>query len=365
VAATHPLYASAPPCASATTDTPPILHPGLTWARRAGGLDACKTLRRAPDGWTSTAAPLSRGDEVLRVAWHAPTPTLDALHAQLVAAQAHPDTHAVLAALRSDLGDVARGVRRDSTTFARSTSTRLLCLDVDGAPLDPALDVRGLVRAVLWAVGLDEGAGCVWQWSASAGLKDGLRGRLWGLWTRPVEAVTLREWLAFLRGDPTAGRPGAVPWADPAPYATSQPVYTAPPRIVGGADPYPVRLVYVDGPPVDPGPVEAWARRGALAARIEAQERQARAAALRERVGGASSASRAWLAQACARLASTPLGARHRALVEVVGGAAEAVSEGRLGHDEAQTALVEAVQAWGDPTRHEHTIRRELGRWAL
>ena len=363
-----PHYALAHPCASATTDTPPlIIHPGLTWARRADGLDACKTLRvDACGAWTSTPAPPARGPEILRVAWHAPTPTLDALHAQLVAAQAHPDTHAVLAALRPDLGAAARQVRRDAQTFARETSTRLLCLDVDGAPLDPRLDVRGLVRAVLWACGLDEGAGCVWQWSAGAGLKDGLRGRLWALWTRPVAAPTLRGWLAHLRGEPTSGRPGAVPWADPAPYSTSQPVYTAPPRILGGADPYPARVVLVDGPPLDPGPVEAWAARQALRARIDAQEREARAKAARERAaGGGGGASRAWLAQACARLCAVPLGARHRALVEVVGGAAEAVSEGRLGVVEVEAALCEAVQAWGSPARHERTIRRELGRWAL
>ena len=363
-----PLYASAPPCASATTYTLPlIVHPGLTWARRAGSQDARKTLRLVCGAWTSTPAPPARGPEILRVAWHAPTPTLDVLLAQLVAAQAHPDTHAVLALLNPNLGDVARGVRRDSATFARETSTRILCLDVDGAPLDPRLDVGGLVRAVLWAFGLDEGAGCVWQWSASAGFKGGLRGRLWGLLARPVAASTLREWLAHLRGAPTSGRPGAVPWADPAPYATSQPVYTAPPRIIGGADPYPMRLVRLDGPPLDPSPIEAWAAREALRARIEAQERQARAAAARERaaLGVASGASRAWLAQACARLCSTPLGARHKALVEVVGGAAEAVREGRLVLVEVEAALVEAVQAWGDPTAHTRTIRRELGRWAL
>ena len=70
-----PLYASAPPCASATTDPPLIIHPGLTWARRADGLDACKTLRLVGGAWDSTPAPPARGPEILRVAWHAPTPT--------------------------------------------------------------------------------------------------------------------------------------------------------------------------------------------------------------------------------------------------------------------------------------------------
>jgi hypothetical protein len=286
------------------------------------------------------------------------------LYSQLVASQAHPDTHAILAALRPELGDKAHKVRRCAETFT-ATETRLLCLDVDGAPLDPGLDVRGLVRAVLWAVGLGEGVGVVWQWSASAGLKDGLRGRLWALWSRPVSCEAVRRWLLHLRGEPTSGRPGRVPWADPAPYATSQPVYTAPPRIVGGADPYPVRLVLVDGPPVDPAPVEAWAAGEAMRARLEAQEREARAAALRERAGGGGGASRRWLVEAVARLTSTPLGGRHRALCEVCGGAAEAVREGRLELVEVEAALVEAVAGWASPARHEATIRRELRRWAL
>lgn len=309
---------------------------------------------------------------MLRVAWHASILTLDVLWDQLVKAQAHPDTHAILAALRPELGDKARQVRRCADTFARSTQTRILCLDVDGAPLDPSLDVEVVARAVLRAVGLDEGAGCVWQWSASAGLKDGLRGRLWALWARPVEAEVARKWLAYLRGEPTSGRPGRVPWADPAPYATSQPVYTAPPRILGGVDPYPVRLVFLDGPPVDPSPVEAWWRREMLAEALEARAREVRAARVRERLAqcvdggaGVEGASRAWLAQACGRLCSTPYGGRHRALVEVLGGAAEAVREGRLVLDEVEAALVEAVQGWSNPKQHERTIRRELRGWAL
>ena len=359
-----PLYASAPPCASATTYTlPPILHPGLTWARRADGLDACKTLRvDACGAWTSTPAPPARGPEMLRVAWMRPVADLGDLHAQLVAAQAHPDTHAVLAALRPDLGDVARQVRRDAQTFARSTSTRILCLDIDDAPLDPHLDVRGLASAVLWACGLDERAGCVWQWSASAGLKEGLRARLWCLLARPVAASALRGWLAHLRGEPTKGRPGAVPWADPSTYSASQPVYTAPPRIVGGADPYPVRLVLIDGAPLDPGPVEAWALRQAMRARIEAQEREARAAEARQRANGGCDATRRWLRDACAGLMATPPGGRHDALRAVLRGACEAVREARLGLVEAEAALVDAVQGWPTPARDAKWISSDLRR---
>lgn len=358
-----PHYALAHPYASATTDTPPlILHPGLTWARRADGL-AFKTLRLVGGSWDSAPAPPARGPEILRVAWMRPVADLGDLHAQLVAAQAHPDTHAVLAALRPDLGDVARQVPRDSATFARETSTGLLCLDIDSAPLDPRLDVRGLASAVLWRFGLDERAGCVWQWTASAGLKPGLRARLWCVLARPVAASTLRGWLAHLRGDPPKGRPGAVPWADPSTYSISQPVYTAPPRIIGGADPYPVRLVLIDGPPLDPGPVEAWAGRQAMRARIEAQEQAARAAAARERAaGGGGDATRRWLRDACAGLMATPPGARHDALRGVLRGACEAVREGRLGLVEAEAALVDAVQGWPTPERDAKWIRADLRR---
>jgi len=354
-----PQYALASPCASASP--PLILHPGLTWARRAESQDACKTLRLIDGAWTSTRAPTDRGPEILRVAWMRPVADLGDLHAQLVAAQAHPDTHAVLAALRPALGDVARRVRRDSKTFMRSTSTRILSLDIDSAPLDPRLDVRGLVRAVLGACGLDEGAGCVWQWSASAGLKDGLRGRLWALLARPVSTETLRGWLTHLQGDPKGGRPGAVPWADPSTYVVSQPVYTAPPRIVGGGDPYPERLVLVDGPPLDPAPVEAWALRQAMRARIEAQEREARAAEAK-RAGDGCDATRRWLRDACARLMATPPGGRHDALRAVLRGACEAVRDGRLELVEAEAALVDAVQGWPTPARDARWISSDLRR---
>ena len=73
-------------------------------------------------------------------------------------------------------------------------------------------------------------------------------------------------------------------------------------------------VMLVDGAPLDPGPVEAWALRQALRARIEAQEREARAAEARQRANGGCAATRRWVRDACAGLMATPPGGRHDAL---------------------------------------------------
>ena len=349
-----------------TVWTSPQVHPGLTWCRRAGGLDACKTWTLGADGsWLEGPAPKSSGPEMLAVAWHAATPTLGELHRQLEAASKHKDVHAVLAALRPELGDATRGVRRDGKTFAPETWTRVLCVDVDGAALDPGLDAEGLGREVLGRLGLDAGAGFVWQWTASAGFKPGVRGRLWALWSEAVAAAEVKQWLAILRGKPETGQGGRVPWVDPSTYHVPQRIYTAAPAILGGPDPCPVRLVLVDGPAVNVGPVRAWLVQRELRARLEAQARREHALRLQGRAGESGDATRRWLGQLCARLAVTPKGQRHNATVAAVGSAACAVGEGRLTYVEAVEALVEAVGGFDNPGHHEAQILDGLRRWAL
>ena len=305
----------------------------------------------------------------MALAWHAATPTLGELHRQLAAASKHKDVHAVLAALRPELGDATRGVRRDSKTFAPETWTRVLCVDVDGAGredgLDPGLGVERLGREVLGRLGLDAGAGFVWQWTASAGFKPGVRGRLWALWSDAVAAAGVRRWLAAWRGDPDLGGPLVMPWVDPSPYSTSQPIYTAPPAVLGGPDPCSVRLVLVDGPAVNVEPVRAWLVQRELRARLEAQARLERTLRLQGRVVESSDATRRWLGQLCGRLAATPKGQRHNATVAAAGSAACAVGEGRLTYVEAVEALVEAVGGFDNPGHHEAQILDGLRRWAL
>lgn len=301
----------------------------------------------------------------MAVAWHAATPTLGELHRQLEAASKHKDVHAVLTALRPELGDAARGVRRDGKTFAPETWTRVLCVDVDGAALDPGLDVEGLGREVLGRLGLDAGAGFVWQWTASAGFKPGVRGRLWALWSEAVAAAEVKQWLAILRGKPSTGQGGRLPWVDPSTYQVAQRIYTAAPAILGGPDPCPVRLVLVDGPAVNVEPVRAWLVQRELRAGLEAQARLERTLRLRGRAVESGDATRRWLGQLCGRLAATPKGQRHNATVAAVGSVACAVGEGRLTYVEAVEALVEAVGGFENPGHHEAQILDGLRRWAL
>jgi hypothetical protein len=81
------------------------------------------------------------------------------------------------------------------------------------------------------------GVGCVAQATSGAGVKPGIRARLWYLLDRPISDGEARRWLA--------GAP-----VDHSIFRAVQPIYTAAPVLRGVADPMQWRLCLVPGPRV-------------------------------------------------------------------------------------------------------------------
>ena len=344
------------------------VHPGLTWCRLAGVVEARKGWTWEAGKFVETPIPKS---SALAVVWHAPTPTLEALGRELSKALSYPDTHAVLGLLHSSLGERgARDVRRcqhpdpergEVVGTFQECKTWLLCLDLDGLPLDVGWPVERLGREVLARMGLDSSAGFVWQWTGSAGRKPGVRARLWALWSEPVALRDVRAWV-----DDVAAR---LQWPlDGRVCLPSQPIYTAPPWYIGGPDPYPTRLFVFDGPPVGVGAVVSVARARSYMAKLKAREARERVEQSRQRMEAAGldgRGARRWLVEKCAQLASTAKGGRHNATCAAVGGAAALISQGALDAMEVRARLTDAVQVFNDPRHHEAIIEAYLPRWSL
>lgn len=386
-----PLYASAPPYASATTDTPLILHPGLTFVRRAYEKSAGKTFTASPTG--KHLSPWGRYDksdlewlpkERLALAIHAPVRDVGHLAAILRRAATFPDGHVVLAALLPVFGGRAedaphaplyRRTPKNGGAFAPSTSTRILCLDVDGLQVPRALadKPRALADLALEQLGLASGAGVVWQWSSSARLSPDegdlvqARGRVWAVMSEALGCEGLRVWLHAHK----TGRLGAArSWADPAVYHCSQPVYTAAPRFWGLPDPFPSpqeRWVLLEGPLVDPRPVRAY-----IEARQEAQD-EARCRGLLASLEAATRAtsSRTWsegsepggrLADKIrARLsehAATPPGGRNPASLALAGWLVGLAEKGWLTVPQVEALFADAVRGFQDPAHHLKILAR-------
>ncbi len=100
-------------------------------------------------------------------------------------------------------------------------------------------------------------AGCVAQWSASAGgVKPGLRVHLWFLLDTPVCDDALKAWAKGVVGAWTSGTGGAP--VDAALYQSQQLHFCATPLFRGASDPLPMRTIVLDGPRLEVGAVESW-----------------------------------------------------------------------------------------------------------
>ncbi|MBT3359968.1 MAG: hypothetical protein HN403_10115 [Rhodospirillales bacterium] len=103
---------------------------------------------------------------------------------------------------------------------------------------DPAALIREIVEKAL----PDEfhGAGVVWQWSSSMGVKTGVtKVHLWFRLDKAIDSKTAKRWLS--------------PWAmyhDQSVLQTGQPHYTATPAFDGLEDPVRERVGIIDGPDV-------------------------------------------------------------------------------------------------------------------
>jgi len=132
---------------------------------------------------------------------------------------------------------VRRTYREESEPGFLSQDLDWLCLDIDGAQLPDEADMHMPWRWV-WRYLPDalQGAGCILQWSSSAGIKPGLRAHFWFLLDRKVCDKSLKAWVKSLGGFDTGL------------YQPVQPHYTARPIFDGVEDPLRWRLFMRQGP---------------------------------------------------------------------------------------------------------------------
>ena len=154
-----------------------------------------------------------------------------------------------------------------------------VCIDCDTIEA-PRIDMTPMQRAEYLLSMLPtpfQDAGCIVQWSSSAG-RDGwkkLKAHLWFVLDRPAVCLSWRE---YIKAHNASGKAQL----DAALYNPVQPHYIADPTFVGLEDPCPERLLMLDGPPVKvPAQVLSLAQYEAAAERArligEAKKAAARA----------------------------------------------------------------------------------------
>jgi hypothetical protein len=214
-----------------------------------------------------------------------------------------------------------------------------ICIDVDGidwsGELDDAAAEAARARLPAWL----SRAGCVYQWSASAGIKPGLRVHLWIWLDRAVYGRSLRKHLRST---------GVADGVDLSTLSDAQIHYTARPIVIGADDPIQTRLGRLPGlPAVVPPPVTTIAE-------WERQERLARfnreMAAKSVRYDSAKKQKRAKkrYAEATVRgviedIASAPEGDRHATIYRGAARVAGLAKSGLVDHD--ALSAVEATAA--------------------
>lgn len=274
---------------------------------------------------------------------------LRGLHRLLTKLSAHPQSFVVRGAPREGL-DLTQPQRRryraaecEAPEFVPADQ-RWVCVDVDTLVNEGASDERERAFELLCALPrCFRSAGCVVQWSSSAGM-DGwrlLKAHLWFVCDRPAYC---KSWKAWWAGEIEAGRSCKV---DLALYQPVQPHYTAAPIFDGVADPLKgQRLLLVPGPAVRvPDAVVGYARwceqeRQAEAARQEAARREAARLALVPMWGKArrdEAYAAGALKRACAAVMETGVGSRHDTLRDQAWATRRFVESGDL-----------SAQAWRD-----------------
>jgi hypothetical protein len=232
-----------------TSERPEEVAPGaLTWLTTFGPL-ATKVLEQGPDGWLRVAEGYNLAEHfrVTTALVHGLTELLSRLD-QLATG---PRRFVVRGELLPD-ADPQRCKRllhpkRDedgtiSPATFRPAARRWLALDFDSLePPEPLAGPRWLEQPCLTAAflasllpGEFRGVSCVLQATASAGVKPGIRARLWYWLDRPVSDAEAARWLANAPVDRSL-------------FRTVQPIYTASPVFRGCRDPLPRRLWLVPG----------------------------------------------------------------------------------------------------------------------
>lgn len=132
---------------------------------------------------------------------------------------------------------VRRTYREESEPGFLSQDLDWLCLDIDGAQLPDDADMHMPWKWVgRYLPDALKDAGCILQWSSSAGIKPGLRAHFWFLLDRHVCDKSLKAWVKSLGGFDTGL------------YQPVQPHYTAQPIFDGIDNPLRWRLFMRQGP---------------------------------------------------------------------------------------------------------------------
>lgn len=250
---------------------------------------------------------------------------IEGLHRLLGKLARHPQSFVIRGVPREGL-DLSMTHRRryrveegsDELVEFVPASQRWICVDVDTLVNPGATDERERAMELLCALPrCFASAGCVVQWSSSAGM-DGwalLKAHLWFALDRPAYC---KSWKAWWAGEIAAGRSAPI---DLALYNPVQPHYTGSPIFERMSDPLAgQRLLLVPGPPVRvPSAVvdlEGWQEqeRQREQDRISAARAEAARRALMPvwgRARGDERYAHGALRRACEAVASTPVGGRH------------------------------------------------------
>lgn len=260
--------------------------------------------------------------------------------------------------------DAARtmGVRRlvhpDTDTAEaptlREVARQWVAVDLDSVAMPPGTDARDLaacariVRRVLPAAFRD--AAAIVTATASHGIKPGARLRWWAWLSRPTTGAELKAWF---KGCPV----------DASVFGTAQPIYTAAPLFLDGADPLPCRLALLPGAPVArvphpallcPPPPRQPARTGLAA----------RGAAWRDAAGLFERRNAARFDALRHAVRNAHEGTRHSLLFWAACRAGEMAAEGGIGAERAAAELVHAAMEGGGKDRRsaEATARDGIAR---
>lgn len=245
----------------------------------------------------------------------------------------------------------------EATTY-EDADRRWVMLDVDGLEWPAGLEdgdgatVAGMLRLML--PDCFQGAGMVWQWSASAGVGG------WGkvkmhMWFWLDRAVCSASWRDWFKRDPS----GLV---DNAVFNPVQAHYTAAPVFEDGLeDPVAVRTGIVEGPVVTVPRALVGAAKFERRAARERTARVERSARLRAGQAANDTQGRAYargaLRRACESVEAAGEGSRHETLRDESLATARFVREGVLDEWEWRNALTSAGQValpkgrWGEIER--------------
>lgn len=241
---------------------------------------------------------------------------IEDLYAALAGLERHREWYVIRGDVREDAPPVIRRIYRPRpdvpVPHIVDADRQWLCVDIDGAPADERCHVtQALELLPPW---LRE-ATCVWQFSASHGVKpaDQIRLHLWFWLARPVGNNSLRAWAKRLKS--------SMPYIDPALYNPCQPHYVARPVFQGADDPVSERLGLRRGkvdeavPPM-PELLPGAAQRELDARRFADRQREAtarRATMSARQTALASSRYAKWVREDIEALAGTNEGGRHDA----------------------------------------------------